>query len=63
VGTRLMHQPAYERNLATEFDQLKLDEITSTRMMARCETIEALDVATQAILRVPAKRARVASKI
>jgi hypothetical protein len=35
-----MRKPVYERNLASEFGRLKLEEITPAPLMARCEKIK-----------------------
>lgn len=40
-STRAMRKSVYDRNLATEFGRLKLEEITPSRLMARCEKIKA----------------------
>ena len=39
-STRAMRKSVYDRNLAAEFGRLKLEEITSVRLMARCEKIK-----------------------
>ncbi len=39
-STRAMRRAVYDRNLATEFGRLKLEEITPSRLMARCEKIK-----------------------
>ncbi len=39
-STRAMRRAIYDRNLATEFGRLKLEEITPSRLMARCEKIK-----------------------
>ncbi|WP_017778164.1 tyrosine-type recombinase/integrase [Paraburkholderia kururiensis] len=48
-STRSMRKSVYERNLASEFGKLKLEEITPARLMARCEKIKARGAAAQAI--------------
>ncbi len=48
-STRSMRKSVYERNLATEFGRLKLEEITPARLMRRCEKIKARGAAAQAI--------------
>ncbi|CAB3717003.1 Prophage integrase IntS [Paraburkholderia graminis C4D1M] len=39
-STRAMRKSVYERNLASEFGRLKLEEITPARLMARCAKIK-----------------------
>ncbi len=39
-STRAMRKAIYDRNLATEFGRLKLEEITPSRLLARCEKIK-----------------------
>lgn len=39
ASTRAMRRAVYDRNLATEFGRLKLEEITPSRLLARCEKI------------------------
>ncbi|MDI9689956.1 tyrosine-type recombinase/integrase [Burkholderia cenocepacia] len=39
-STRDMRKAVYDRNLATEFGRLKLEEITPSRLLARCEKIK-----------------------
>ncbi|MCA8009759.1 tyrosine-type recombinase/integrase [Burkholderia cenocepacia] len=39
-STRAMRKSVYDRNLAAEFGRLKLEEITPSRLMARCEKIK-----------------------
>lgn len=39
-STRAMRKAIYDRNLATEFGRLKLEEITPPRLLARCEKIK-----------------------
>lgn len=39
-STKAMRKSVYDRNLATEFGRLKLEEITPVRLMARCEKIK-----------------------
>ncbi|WP_175684692.1 tyrosine-type recombinase/integrase [Burkholderia anthina] len=39
-STRAMRRSVYDRNLAAEFGQLKLEEITPVRLLARCEKIK-----------------------
>jgi len=48
-STRSMRKSVYERNLASEFGKLKLEEITPARLMARCEKIKARGAAAQAV--------------
>ncbi|RQT27423.1 site-specific integrase [Burkholderia contaminans] len=48
-STRSMRKSVYERNLASEFGRLNLEEITSARLMARCEKIKERGAAAQAI--------------
>jgi len=36
-STRAIRKSVYDRNLATEFGRLKLEVITPSRLMARCE--------------------------
>ena len=40
ASTKAMRKSIYDRNLATEFGRLKLEEITPARLMARCEKIK-----------------------
>ena len=39
-STRAMRKYVYDKNLATEFGRLKLEEVTPARLMARCEKIK-----------------------
>lgn len=39
-STRDMRKAVYDRNLAAEFGRLRLEEITPSRLMARCEKIK-----------------------
>ncbi|MBS0500860.1 MAG: tyrosine-type recombinase/integrase [Proteobacteria bacterium] len=39
-STRAMRKAIFDRNLATEFGRLKLEEITPSRLLARCEKIK-----------------------
>ncbi|KVL50671.1 integrase [Burkholderia cepacia] len=48
-STRSMRRSVYERNLASEFGRLNLEEITPARLMARCEKIKERGAAAQAI--------------
>ncbi len=48
-STRSMRKSVYERNLASEFGRLKLEEITPARLMARCEKIKERGAAAQAV--------------
>ncbi|MGF6548642.1 tyrosine-type recombinase/integrase [Paraburkholderia youngii] len=48
-STRAMRKSVYDRNLASEFGRLKLEEITPTRLMARCEKIKERGAAAQAV--------------
>ncbi|ACD20849.1 tyrosine-type recombinase/integrase [Paraburkholderia phytofirmans] len=48
-STRSMRKSVYERNLASEFGRLKLEEITPVRLMARCEKIKERGAAAQAV--------------
>lgn len=48
-STRSMRKSVYERNLASEFGRLNLEEITPARLMARCEKIKERGAAAQAI--------------
>ncbi|NIF54508.1 site-specific integrase [Burkholderia sp. Ax-1724] len=48
-STRAMRQSVYERNLAAEFGRLKLEEITPSRLMARCEKIKERGAAAPAV--------------
>jgi integrase len=44
-----MRKSVYERNLASEFGRLKLEEITPARLMARCEKIKERGAAAPAV--------------
>ncbi|REE18327.1 site-specific recombinase XerD [Paraburkholderia sp. BL27I4N3] len=48
-STRAMRKSVYERNLASEFGRLKLEEITPARLMARCEKIKERGAAAPAV--------------
>jgi integrase len=48
-STRAMRKSVYERNLAAEFGRLKLEEITPSRLMARCEKIKERGAAAPAV--------------
>ncbi len=48
-STRAMRKSVYDRNLATEFGRLKLEEITPSRLMARCENIKERGAAAPAV--------------
>ncbi|MGH8783120.1 tyrosine-type recombinase/integrase [Paraburkholderia sp.] len=48
-STRSMRKSVYERNLASEFGRLKLEEITPVRLMARCEKIKERGAVAQAV--------------
>ncbi|MGF6482266.1 tyrosine-type recombinase/integrase [Paraburkholderia sp. JPY419] len=48
-STRAMRKSVYDRNLASEFGRLKLEEITPARLMARCEKIKERGAAAQAV--------------
>jgi len=48
-STRAMRKSVYDRNLAAEFGRLKLEEITPTRLMARCEKIKERGAAAPAV--------------
>lgn len=48
-STRAMRKSVYDRNLASEFGRLKLEEITPLRLMARCEKIKERGVAAPAV--------------
>lgn len=48
-STRAMRKSVYDRNLAVEFGRLKLEEITPTRLMARCEKIKERGAAAPAV--------------
>ncbi|KVE21822.1 tyrosine-type recombinase/integrase [Burkholderia vietnamiensis] len=48
-STRSMRKSVYERNLASEFGRLNLEEITPSRLMVRCEKIKERGAAAQAI--------------
>lgn len=48
-STRAMRKSVYERNLASEFGRLKLEEITPARLMTRCERIKERGVAAPAV--------------
>ncbi|WP_175686446.1 tyrosine-type recombinase/integrase [Burkholderia multivorans] len=48
-STRAMRKSVYDRNLATEFGRLKLEEITPSRLMARCEKIKERGAAAPAV--------------
>jgi integrase len=48
-STKAMRRSVYERNLATEFGRLKLEEITPVRLMARCEKIKERGAAAAAV--------------
>ena len=48
-STRAMRKSIYDRNLAAEFGRLKLEEITPTRLMARCERIKERGAAAPAV--------------
>lgn len=48
-STRAVRKYVYDRNLATEFGRLKLEEITPARLMARCEKIKERGAAVPAV--------------
>lgn len=48
-ATRAMRRVVYDRNLATEFGRLKLEEITPSRLLARCEKIRELGAPALAV--------------
>ncbi len=48
-STRAMRRSVYDRNLAAEFDRLKLEEITPSRLMAKCEKIKERGAAARAV--------------
>lgn len=48
-STRAMRRSVYDRNLAAEFGRLKLEEITPSRLMARCEKIKERGAAAPAV--------------
>ncbi|KVW14636.1 integrase [Burkholderia cepacia] len=48
-STRAMRKSVYDRNLAAEFGRLKLEEITPSRLMARCEKIKERGAAAPAV--------------
>ncbi|MGF6696890.1 integrase [Paraburkholderia sp. MM5496-R1] len=48
-STRAMRKSVYQRNLASEFGRLKLEEITPARLMARCEKIKERGAAAPAV--------------
>lgn len=48
-STRAMRKSVYDRNLAMEFGRLKLEEITPTRLMARCEKTKERGAAAPAV--------------
>jgi integrase len=48
-STRAMRKSIYDRNLAAEFGRLKLEEITPTRLMTRCERIKERGAAAPAV--------------
>jgi len=48
-STRAMRKSVYDRNLAAEFGRLRLEEITPTRLMTRCERIKERGVAAPAV--------------
>lgn len=48
-STKAMRKSVYDRNLATEFGRLKLEEITPVRLMARCEKIKERGAAAPAV--------------
>ena len=48
-STKAMRKSVYDRNLADEFGRLKLEEITSVRLMARCEKIKERGAAAPAV--------------
>lgn len=48
-STRAVRKYVYDRNLATEFGRLKLEEITPARLMARCEKIKDRGAAVPAV--------------
>ncbi len=48
-STKAMRRSVYDRNLASEFGRLKLEEITPTRLLARCEKIKERGVAAPAV--------------
>jgi integrase len=49
-STRAMRRSVYDRNLATEFGRLMLEEITPVRLMARCEKVKERGAAASAVL-------------
>jgi len=48
-STRAMRKSVYDRNLAAEFGRLKLEEITSSRLLMRCEKIKERGAAAPAV--------------
>ncbi|MDR6473654.1 hypothetical protein ABIE53_002475 [Burkholderia sp. OAS925] len=48
-STRAMRKSVYDRNLAAEFGRLKLEEITPSRLLMRCEKIKARGAAAPAV--------------
>jgi hypothetical protein len=48
-STRAMRRSVYDRNLAAEFGRLKLEEITPSRLIARCEKIKERGAAAPAV--------------
>ncbi len=48
-STRAMRKSVYDRNLAAEFGRLKLEEITPSRLIARCEKIKERGAAAPAV--------------
>ena len=49
ASTKAMRKSIYDRNLAAEFGRLKLEEITPSRLMARCEKIKQRGAAAPAV--------------
>ncbi|RQV70327.1 site-specific integrase [Burkholderia cenocepacia] len=48
-STRAMRKSVFDRNLATEFGRLKLEEITPSRLLMRCEKIKERGAAAPAV--------------
>ena len=48
-STRAMRKSVYDRNLAAEFARLKLEEITPSRLLMRCEKIKERGAAAPAV--------------
>ncbi|WP_186178456.1 tyrosine-type recombinase/integrase [Burkholderia gladioli] len=48
-STRAMRKSVYDRNLAAEFGRLKLEEITPSRLLMRCEKIKERGAAAPAV--------------